>query len=351
MFYRLPIIPVMKKIILLTGLVLALYTAVYNQSNQFVTVNDTINITCFNQYLVDPLSNDIYPPGANVEIGYWGLSYNNVWTVKKTFDNKFILTDTLINYKFSFSIGYTIRNHEDTTQVSDTGYVVVYSLNNLDSLYAVDDTVIFRRVLETRWIDPTINDVDPLHQDTIYLIGINVPTGSGIHRLNDSTGTNYREYGPDLYARPGVYTGRYLIKRKNIQFPRPYAYGTITFILNSNLSYYYIDTCNLNARINAFGNQFIDFNDPVIGLEIPKGGGKGTVFNSTLWIGGLNENDSLHVSAERYRQGPMLTQVGTHSDFFCGPVTNPQYYGITQDTLWSRVWKITRKQVENHINH
>lgn len=106
------------------------------------------------------------------------------------------------------------------------------------------------------------------------------------------------------------------------------------------VAYDSIDINNINARINANGNLFWDF----IGtakFEVPKGSGKHTIFNSTLWLAGLDSIDTLHVAAERYEQ------VG--HDFWAGPVSN--IYDSAYDAKWNKVWKIKKSDIDYHLAH
>lgn len=75
-------------------------------------------------------------------------------------------------------------------------------------------------------------------------------------------------------------------------------------------------------------------------FEIPAGSGKSTLFTQRLWIGGLNESNALHLSAERYRQ--------LGRDFWPGPVTYPQEFYQQEQEKWNRVWKIDKETIDYH---
>lgn len=107
---------------------------------------------------------------------------------------------------------------------------------------------------------------------------------------------------------------------------------------SQSIAYDSIDINNINARINANGNLFWDF----IGaakFEVPKGSGKTSIFNSTLWIAGLDSIDTLHVAAERYNQ------VG--HDYWSGPISN--IYDSAYDVKWNKVWKIKKTDIDYHL--
>lgn len=86
------------------------------------------------------------------------------------------------------------------------------------------------------------------------------------------------------------------------------------------------------------------------GYIVPKGSGKSTVFSNSFWIGGLDENDSLHLAAEMYREG-QFGQVGKNPDFYAGPVMDSTNYSIYQDTTWNYIWNLKRSDIEYHKTH
>lgn len=115
--------------------------------------------------------------------------------------------------------------------------------------------------------------------------------------------------------------------------------GTVVYIYPYAPRFNYIDANNINALISPFGNHFWDFTHSC--FEVPKGSGKKAVFNHTLWTGGLEENNQLHLAGELYRQGGI--------DFFQGPIStdlDSSYF-----KLWNRVWKINKEEIRNHINN
>ncbi len=101
-----------------------------------------------------------------------------------------------------------------------------------------------------------------------------------------------------------------------------------------------LDINNINARINANGNLFWDFNNHPK-FDVPKGSGKHTIFNSTLWVGAKDSIDTLHVAAELYEQ------VG--HDFFVGPISN--VYDSAYDAKWNKTWKVNKADVDYHKAH
>ncbi len=106
-----------------------------------------------------------------------------------------------------------------------------------------------------------------------------------------------------------------------------------------------LDINNINARINSNGVLF-DFNDSVSShqlakFEVPKGSGKNTIFRSTLWIGGRDNIDTLHIAAEFYNQNG--------HDFFAGPISN--VYDSLYDAKWNKTWKIYKSDIDYFKAH
>lgn len=106
---------------------------------------------------------------------------------------------------------------------------------------------------------------------------------------------------------------------------------------------------NINARFEASGIHF--FGPEHARFEVPKFSGKYTIFLSTFWIGGLDQDSVLHLAAQRYGQGPLTVSAHTQFDFFAGPVMDSGAYSIYQDTLWNYVWNLSKPEIEYHKLH
>ncbi len=98
---------------------------------------------------------------------------------------------------------------------------------------------------------------------------------------------------------------------------------------------------NIRGSVNAYGELF-NQNGNKPAFEVPKGSGLHTIFMNTIWIGGLTQNDDLHMAAQTYhdRQG------GRGSDFSAGPIANQ--YPASYDNRYNRIWKINRGTVKKH---
>ncbi len=76
-------------------------------------------------------------------------------------------------------------------------------------------------------------------------------------------------------------------------------------------------------------------------FNIPKNSLKSTIFTATLWMGGIDQNDSLHFAGgERFNQDGY--------DFWAGPVSGSNEGYDTDKIKWAKVWKISKAQIDYH---
>lgn len=97
---------------------------------------------------------------------------------------------------------------------------------------------------------------------------------------------------------------------------------------------------NINARFRSIGNHFMDTHGES-NFFVPNGSTKTAIFSSAMWIGGLDENDSLHIAAERYRQDG--------ADYWSGPVSD--VYDSVYDLRWNYMWKLNKTEIQYHRDH
>jgi hypothetical protein len=102
-----------------------------------------------------------------------------------------------------------------------------------------------------------------------------------------------------------------------------------------------LDINNIDATFNSFGYQFCTLPNHVPEFNVPRGSGRKSIFSFSLWMGGFDEGESLHVAGERYRS------LGT--DYFPGPVST--IYTNNQYLDWNLVSKISREALEYHQAH
>ncbi len=103
----------------------------------------------------------------------------------------------------------------------------------------------------------------------------------------------------------------------------------------------YLDINNVRCRINTGGDMFWDFE--VAQYEIPSGSKKTSIFASALWIGGLDVNNQLKLSAQRFRQ------VGV--DYWPGPLTIDGTAAVTDATCskYDKHFPMTRAEVNEFL--
>ena len=105
---------------------------------------------------------------------------------------------------------------------------------------------------------------------------------------------------------------------------------------------------NINAVFYARGKHFFKEN---AAFEVPKFSGKSTIFLNAFWIGGITDDSTLYLAAERYGQGPYNAQANTKFDFWVGPVMDSSAYSLYQDSVWNRIWNLKKTDVEYHKAH
>lgn len=112
----------------------------------------------------------------------------------------------------------------------------------------------------------------------------------------------------------------------------------------------------LGVRINALGNQFLavdSFNyvGPSHHFEAPVNSGRHTIFNSSLWVAGLDSSGEIHTACERLRKGKLPFASHRGWDYWVGPVMDSIHYTPDYLTEYNRLWYLTREEVGYHANH
>ena len=182
------------------------------------------------------------------------------------------------------------------------------------------------------------------HTVEILVVGSTV---HGTRTYNDSCIT----YTPFFYHR-GIDSIQYIIiDLENNLLSEP---GHL-YIDVRNDNFDYLDINNYSARINAYGNHFWDFqyhdeHHPFYILENPKGSQKGTIFRSSIWIGAQDAANNIHIAAENNRNYPYWQDL-VKKDFWAGPCMDSISYSHTQDSIWNKVWKLDRTDIEYHKSH
>ena len=123
--------------------------------------------------------------------------------------------------------------------------------------------------------------------------------------------------------------------------------GKVFLTVDKPLSYDSVNINNIKAAVNANGFLFcklIPYNghwDYYPKFEVPKGSKLNTFYSGTLWLGGIDSDDSLHLAAENYEY--------YGNDYWAGPVSD--VYDSAYDYKFKRLWKITKADIDYHVAH
>jgi hypothetical protein len=100
-----------------------------------------------------------------------------------------------------------------------------------------------------------------------------------------------------------------------------------------------LDNNNIRARVNGNSDLFWDPASQTGKFEAPKDSLTTAIFTGNIWMGGLAPDNQLHLAAETYASS-------SNHDFDAGPIAN--VYNSIYDTLYNRVWKISKQEIDNH---
>lgn len=211
--------------------------------------------------------------------------------------------------------------------------IICLSITQAQPPVAVNDTFDINRLDDTVTFNLRAND----YSQNGHPFFIFAAQGSISH--TDSTATYFLSH--DLYFfKDGIYEFKNYIILDTINDPDLFEMGTI-YLHFHNPYYDTLDINKVRARINNNGNHFWDLQGQNL-YNVPKGSNEDALFCYATWIGGLDANDQLHVAADRYGDG---------QDFFTGPISTPSFYDKAYDSLWNRVWKINKTDIDYHKLH
>jgi hypothetical protein len=107
-----------------------------------------------------------------------------------------------------------------------------------------------------------------------------------------------------------------------------------------------LESNNIRTNIRSNGALFWDYENSC--FEVPVNENKSTIRTSGFWIGGKDEQDSLHFAGTMYSINPFNAQ-GTNQgfDFFYGPQSN--VYDTAFYYRWIRSYVVTRAEISFHI--
>ncbi len=313
------------------------------QNNPPVAINDSSIIILEigpgpnNIFEFNVLINDYDPDGDPIKIAE---------VCQQGSADSIIFTDSTIIYDFGFSsfsiiehvFVYRVHEVENTTSMSNWAYLYVNPQMSINAPVARNDTITTIPGFDV-YINVLKNDYDP-NGDSMYIPDFvyGIVSDSVIKITFDVTGstTNYSDY----------YRG-YKVVHYTISDTTPwhssFDVGLIYVKIDNVCFYDSLNINNVNARFNCFGNHFWDMPLGYAAAKyfVPNGSTKASIFSYSFWIGGLDENDDLHLAAERYRQ------IG--EDYWHGPVSD--VYDSIYDAKWFKIWKLTKQEIEYHKAH
>lgn len=198
---------------------------------------------------------------------------------------------------------------------------------------AVNDTIHLYKFDDTLTVNFLQNDYDP-DGDYIY---INWAYPSISH--TDSTITFFVSYDDNW----------------NVDGMKVFLYYSITDGFDDSYCFVcavfhnpYFDSLNINkvsARINNTGNHFHDLNslESKAKYVVPEGSGNSSLYSFGFLAGGLDDNNYLHLAGQMHDND--------QKDYFPGPVMDSNFYSSSEDSIWNRLWKLNRTDIEYHIQH
>lgn len=305
-----------------------------------IAIDDTSQAFTLDSIFVNVLLNDFDPQGEPIEI---------MDVQGSAFYETIEFTDSTILYYSSAplagikTIKYRIRETDNPEIYSDWAILTLNIAQNPELPQVVNDYASTKGGIAVE-INVLENDINPTTD--ILTIGSGDPFSSYsgvVDYISDSI-VRYTPY----YSHTGIDSICYRIGGQS-----PYYFGIslgylIVDVLASN-SYAVLDKNNINAGFNSFGYLFNNLDYlPEIGpdnwrpsFEVPAGSGKQCIFGASLWMGGLDVQDSLHFAGDRYKYNG--------SDFFFGPVSDN--YNDEFDIKWIQLWKLNKTEIIYHKYH
>lgn len=308
-------------------------TAGFGQNNPPIAINDTlviyINLPLEDStYYLNLLQNDYDLDGDPIEIAEiykQGGGEELVWNDSSLIKDYSVIPASLHEQVYK----YRIREVNDTMSLSNWAWLNFNPGQCPDCPVALNDTVDIVPGYEYK-INVLQNDVHP-SGDSIFLI-------TNIEDSLVPVGVGFGSY-PEL--NDGYKISTYLIMDSVWDITR-LDQGLVYARISHNTYFDSLDINHVNARFNAFGLHFQTHqNSYASHFKVPGDGLASTFYSSSIWIGGLDEDDQIHMAAERYRSHGF--------DFQHGPVSD--LYDSLYDLRWFHVWKLNRDDLEYHRLH
>jgi len=322
----------MKKRLLFTLFILNL--SVIIAQNPPTAINDTAYGMCGSEILINVLQNDYDPDGAEIEIMDVNIDGPGFHYDVQINGNTLIYNQVINVNMEMHQFEYRIREINQPDSYSNWATVTLMLEQNPDYPITVTD---YQETISGLTVAIDVLENDLLNGYNPIAIPYSV-SSLGSFDFDD----NIFYFTPFMTAN-----GKAKLQYRLMENDNYTAYGNIEIDIISNNSYDSLYINNINAGIHSDGylfaklNEIIDHEPASLNphFEYPKGSGNHTSFCNSMWIGGIDQTESLHIAAQRYKQDGY--------DFQFGPISN-SYDGLEFFTKWSRVWKVNRDEVNYH---
>lgn len=114
-----------------------------------------------------------------------------------------------------------------------------------------------------------------------------------------------------------------------------------SYLMNAQVVKADLDINNVRATILTHGDMFWNPVTGNAGYEFPKGTTRHSNFCSTIWIAGYDASNTLHVSAQTYRQ--------SGNDYWPGPLDNTGNLSAATSNDWDKIWKVNQSTIDSFI--
>ncbi|MCD4695630.1 MAG: T9SS type A sorting domain-containing protein [Bacteroidales bacterium] len=319
----------MKKLYMLFGFMVC-FAGLYAQNTPPIAIGEIVmpvfdfsNNQTDTTIIINVLMNDIDPDGDEIQL-YEVKNRQGQENIEIAFNDSLIYLTMKHSWVYEQGYEYRVKEKNDPGIVSNWATLVVNPCFDPNYPVARNDSMTIYPG-ETAYINVLENDYHPLG-DT--LISSSIVGNDSIIIIG------YPQYIDKDYLR-----FQYMLS-DTIAWTQRFDIGFIYLNVAENSWYDSIDINNINARFNCFGNHFWNL-DSKQHFKVPNGSNISSIFSQTFWIGGLDENEGLHLAAERYRQ--------LGYDYWTGPVSD--VYDSVYDRRWHHIWKLNRNEIEYHKAH
>ncbi|MFD1551338.1 T9SS type A sorting domain-containing protein [Putridiphycobacter roseus] len=122
-------------------------------------------------------------------------------------------------------------------------------------------------------------------------------------------------------------------------------FSALFFSTSLMAQYVHLEANKVNAFLSATPFLFSNINTNRAGYEVPKTNdftGPKTIYNSSFWFGGLDNNGDLHTSINR--------SVNSTVQLSFGPIAD-DYFHPNYPLRYTKVYTVTKSEIQYHLNH